>query len=407
MSPQSADAVRRQDETNRAKKGRRFSDALVASMLEHLPNMVFVKDAEDLRFVHFNEAGEKLLGYSRSELLGKNDYDFFPKEEADFFTAKDREVLASGRLLEIPEEPLQTRYSGVRVLHTKKIPICDSTGRPQYLLGISEDITERKEAERILYDTNAELERRVVERTAQLMEANRMLQEEIAERHAVTERLQDLSVRMIRAQEEERSRIAREVHDDYSQQLAIISIELDRLRQRELGQAGEFGSFCEDLFQKVRQLSGDLHGLSHELHPSKLDHLGLMSAVRSLCSETSRRHNLEVECAGQDVPKSLPQPVALCLYRIAQEALRNVVKHSGARQSKIEISGRPGAIWMRVRDSGKGFDPDLPAAKEGLGLVSMQERVRALGGQMSIESGRSEGTCITIQVPLPVASSAG
>ncbi|MDP3597958.1 MAG: PAS domain S-box protein, partial [Nitrospirota bacterium] len=125
----------------------RRSEVFIDSVLENLPNMIFVKDAESLRFVRFNRAGEELLGYGRDELLGRSDYDFFPKEEADFFTLKDRDVLRSGRLLDISEEPIQTKENGVRLLHTKKIPIYSADGTPQYLLGISEDITARKQAE--------------------------------------------------------------------------------------------------------------------------------------------------------------------------------------------------------------------------------------------------------------------
>ena len=113
------------------------------SILENIPDMIFVKDAEELRFVLFNRAGEELLGFKREDLIGKNDYDFFPKEEADFFVAKDREVLASKKLIEIAEEPIQTAH-GQRYLHTKKIPILDEMGKPCFLLGISEDITEKK-----------------------------------------------------------------------------------------------------------------------------------------------------------------------------------------------------------------------------------------------------------------------
>jgi PAS domain S-box-containing protein len=133
-------------EQKQAKSKLQETSNFIESVLEHLPNMVFVKDATDLRFVRFNKAGEELLGYSRSELLGKNDYDLFPKEEADFFIAKDRQTLSGGSLLDIPEEPIRTRSQGTRILHTKKIPICDSDGTPQYLLGISEDITEHKQA---------------------------------------------------------------------------------------------------------------------------------------------------------------------------------------------------------------------------------------------------------------------
>jgi len=123
------------------------TQAFLTSIIDNLPHMIFVKEAEDLRFVRFNKAGEALLGLTSAELIGKNDYDFFPAEEADFFTTKDREVLARGTVLDIPEETIQTRAHGSRLLHTKKIPILSPDGQPQYLLGISEDITERKQAE--------------------------------------------------------------------------------------------------------------------------------------------------------------------------------------------------------------------------------------------------------------------
>jgi two-component system, sensor histidine kinase and response regulator len=123
------------------------SQALLNSVFEHLPHMVFVKDARTLRFVEFNKAGEELTGFSREELLGKSDYDFFPQEEADFFTEKDRAVLAAGSLLEIAEEEIKTKHKGIRILRTKKVPLRDPQGAPQYLLGISEDITERRQSE--------------------------------------------------------------------------------------------------------------------------------------------------------------------------------------------------------------------------------------------------------------------
>ena len=134
-------------EQKRAREERRRSRAFITSVVENLPNMIFVKDAKNLKFIRFNKAGEDLLGYSREDLIGKTDYDLFPKAEADFFTETDRQVLKAGRLHDIPEESIQTRDKGQRILHTKKIPLLDADGTPQYLLGISEDITERKRLE--------------------------------------------------------------------------------------------------------------------------------------------------------------------------------------------------------------------------------------------------------------------
>ncbi len=156
----------------RAEQLLRESNLFLDSVIENIPDMIFVKDAADLRFVRFNRAGEELLGYPRGQLIGCNDYDFFPTGEAEAFTARDREVLANGVVVDIPEESVMTRDKGARLLHTKKLPIVDETGRPRYLLGISEDITERKRAEAEERKLTEELRRR----TAQLEVTNRELE---------------------------------------------------------------------------------------------------------------------------------------------------------------------------------------------------------------------------------------
>jgi len=165
-----------------AKRSRRHprpheDEIFLKSVLDNIPDMIFVKDAKNLRFVRFNKAGEKLLGHRQKDLIGKNDYDFFPKKEALFFIRKDRAVLRKRKMVDIPEEPIHTRTRGIRILHTKKIPLFDASGKAQYLLGISEDITSRKNTEEALRKSYDQLETRVHERTAQLSRINKALRE--------------------------------------------------------------------------------------------------------------------------------------------------------------------------------------------------------------------------------------
>lgn len=165
----------------------RQMNSFLDSIFEHIPDMIFLKDAKDLRFVRFNRAGEDLLGYTKDELMGKNDYDFFPKEQADFFTAKDYAVLGEKLAVDIPEESIQTRYKGNRILHTKKVPILDAEGKPKYLLGIAEDITQRKQAEEKLKIKEKEL----LAKTINLEEVNIALKVLLEHREKDKDEMQD------------------------------------------------------------------------------------------------------------------------------------------------------------------------------------------------------------------------
>jgi PAS domain S-box-containing protein len=212
--------------------------------------------------------------------------------------------------------------------------------------------------------------------------------------------LRVLSGKLLRAQEKERRRIARDLHDDLNQSLALLSVELDLLSQTPPESAGQLGTRIGELSDRVKQLSSSVHDLSHRLHPLKLEQMGLVAAVRALCKEMSQSYGLPIEFTHGPMPEASPDDTALCLYRIVQEALRNVIKHSGARHAEVELSGIAEMIRLRIVDDGAGFDPRTANGKGGLGLISMRERLHLLGGEIVIEARPSGGIQIDVRVPL-------
>jgi signal transduction histidine kinase len=156
----------------------------------------------------------------------------------------------------------------------------------------------------------------------------------------------------------------------------------------------------KELSAKVREVSSAVHDRSHNLHPSKLEQLGLVAAVRGLCKEQAKAHAVEVEFTSRQMPPSIPDDTALCLHRITQEALRHVIEHSGARHARVELSGDEDGVSLRIADDGTGFDLGAVDGNGGLGLVSMRERLRLVGGALVIDSRSAAGTRIDVHVPL-------
>ncbi|HEU4500842.1 MAG TPA: PAS domain-containing protein [Nitrospira sp.] len=220
---------------------------------------------------------------------------------------------------------------------------------------------------------------------------------DITDRKSAEACLTEMTGRLIRAQEEERSRIARELHDDFNQRLALLAIGLQRLGhtfESETGVAAQ----VSDLYHMTQEIASDVHRLSHQLHPAKLQHLGLVPAIKGLCRELSEQYGAEIDFVHRNVPNPIAQESALCIFRVAQEALSNTVKHSGVKQGKLELFSNRGILHLCVSDSGTGFDPEAISAKGRLGLTSMQERVRAAGGTISVESRPSTGTRISVHL---------
>jgi signal transduction histidine kinase len=219
-------------------------------------------------------------------------------------------------------------------------------------------------------------------------------------RARVEQELHRLSIQLLTAQEDERARIGRDLHDDIGQQLALIAVELDLLR----GSSDE-GVTAEaldgsGLAGRIRTVATDVHEIARQLHPARLEHLGLVEAVRGLGREMERLHGVEVEVSAIRWPGETPRWLGACLYRVAQEALQNVMKHSGARTTRLVLDGSSRELKMTIADRGRGFEPAVVNGA-GLGLISMRERLRAVGGTLALRSVPGRGTLVEATVPRP------
>jgi signal transduction histidine kinase len=210
-------------------------------------------------------------------------------------------------------------------------------------------------------------------------------------------RNRDLAGRLIASQEAERQRIARELHDDLSQKVALMSIDIDELGR--VASERERSLRLRQLAERVAEIATDIHELSRDLHPSKLQTLGLVAAVQALCRDVAHQHHLRVDFDCEGLPTVVGPEVSLCLYRITQEALHNIVRHSGARQAMVRLERDGDELSLQVADQGIGFQPrNVEGA--GLGLISIRERAAYLGGRLVIHAAPGSGTRIGVRVPL-------
>jgi PAS domain S-box-containing protein len=220
------------------------------------------------------------------------------------------------------------------------------------------------------------------------------------DRRAAEEVLRNVSRKLLEAQDKERKRIARELHDDINQRLAMLAIELQQLDTSPIVQARRHERI-ERLLKRTTEISSDLQALSHELHSVTLEHLGLAAAMRSFCNDLARHQKVKIEFTEKNLPTSIPPDLALALLRVLQEGMHNAVKHSGVRKFQAELVGKTSEIQLTIRDSGVGFNPEQAAKGEGLGLPSMKERILAFRGTLSIASKPKRGTELIVQVPIP------
>lgn len=215
---------------------------------------------------------------------------------------------------------------------------------------------------------------------------------------------QRVNRQLINAQERELSHIARELHDNICQRLAMLSLRIEKVSKAWAEGQMQVGKQLQQIWQQCSDLTGDVQAMSHELHPSILDNLGLVTAVRGFCREVSEHSGAVVECIASGIPDSLPRDVSLSLFRVIQEALHNAEKYSGKKHFEVHLQGTRDNVELEVRDHGVGFDVTAAKKATGLGLVSMRERVDLLNGTIEIDSKLNAGTRIRVVVPLTIES---
>lgn len=230
-----------------------------------------------------------------------------------------------------------------------------------------------------------------------------MILRDISDRLQAEGQLQSLTAQLMTAQEEERRRISRELHDDINQRLAIVVIELGNMETDPSLSDGRARHAIQSLAQRLATISDDVRRIAYEFHSSILDDLGLPAALTRLTDEFSSRTGVKTIVVQEELTPSFPRDIASCLYRIAQESLTNVTRHAKASRVELELTCDGSAVTLSIQDNGTGFDPEPYRHQQGLGLINMRERVRAVHGRLDIHSGPGLGTRISVLVPLPGA----
>ena len=349
------------DDTQRrvAERAMRESEERFRLIASTVPVIIWMSDV-DQRCTYVNESWTTLLGRSREDALGRGWADGIHPDDIERSLETYANALARREPFQV-EHRLRTSDAEFRWFLVQATPRHTTERMFAGYIGSAVDVTERKAAEAAL---------------------------------------STLSQRLIRAQEQERARLARELHDDINQQLALLAMRLDALKLRSQASAPELEPDIAKAIDAVVALTTDVQGLSHRLHSSKLMLLGLEAAARHLCRELSDRLSIDIHFESKGVVAVVEEDVSVGLYRVLQEALQNAIKHSGSRRVDVLLQGSSHEITLTVQDSGIGFEPNTALRGRGLGLISMKERLKLVDGELRVDTRSPGGTTIRARVPV-------
>ena len=339
--------------------GATVSERALATLLDGIPTPLWIA-ASNQAFIFVNRALLEFTGRTADDELGDGwRSNLHPDDAAQRIKAHAEAANRSQRfVLDYRFRRADGEYRWVRDRGT---PLSLPDGTPVGYIGSIVDITEAQESE----------------------EARRSLAD-----------------RFLQAQESERTRIARELHDDIGQRLAILSIQMQRAGKPVSGLPGQAHPALSELSGKAKEIASRVASLSHQLHSSVLEYLGLKAAVESCCRDFTQQRKLNVTCVCTDIPANVVETVGITMVRVVQEALNNIQKHSGATEAQVQLTGRDNALLLEISDNGRGFDVQQARLAAGLGLISMRERVNLVKGTMEIVSAPGKGTRISAKVPL-------
>jgi len=331
-------------------------EELLRIFVKHVPAAVAMLD-RDMRYLQVSDRWCVEFSLDSSQLLGRSHYEIFP-DLPDRWKQFHRRALEGETLR--AEEDRWDREGGTTWLRWEIRPWQNLDGVPGGILIFSEDTTRRKQIE---------------------------------------ESLSEIPRKLIEAQEQERTRIGRDLHDDIGQRLALLAVELQQLHENSLI-LPDVRSRMGELQKQISGIAADIQSLSHELHSAKLQYLGIAGAMRGFCREFGEQQNVEIDFQTHDLPSPVSPDIALCFFRVLQEALHNSAKYSGVRHFEVRLWGTSDEICLTIGDSGVGFDREGAKTSRGLGLISMEERLKLVKGTLSIESQPKRGTTIHARVPL-------
>jgi len=359
-------------ERKRAEEALRARKHEFRLLADNVPAFYAYVDHE-LRYRFVNKRYEELFGLPASDVTGRSVKDMEGEANFEKLEPHLREALGGQKTSFI--YPMVLPNVDTRWMSAHYMPDADDSGRIRGILALATDVTAQKQAELALHQSQSVLKEK-------------------------QEELQTLAEKLLTAQDEERQRIARELHDDFSQRLAALMLEVVSMEQRPPVLPELISAVLEPVREQLEQLSDDLHNMAYKLHPSLLQHAGLLPAIEDHIGHITARTGLRIILKTSAIPNSLPLDQSTCLFRVLQESLQNIIKHANATEVMVKLSRSSKGIGLSVTDDGKGFNAgDKSAHQKGLGLISMQERLRLLDGFSRVHSTAAHGTKVCAWIP--------